>query len=196
MLATNRHCPLCRSDVDPLTLRAPTAAALAAAQAARNGGGADGSGSEGQEEADPFEGGAAACDSKLRALLRELRRMRAADPSSKALVFSQVRRARRMGGRAEHAAKGWGCYALTCLLWAHPLPCVLARPSHTCRNPAPRRRQYASTIDWLTKRLPQEGLSYRTITGSMGMKQRAKAIDVSGTPPPLRVHAHSAGARQ
>jgi hypothetical protein len=47
-------------------------------------------------------------------------------------------------------------------------------------NPQLVFSQYTSTLEWLQQRLPQEGLSYRTITGSMGMKQRAKAIEVGG----------------
>lgn len=38
--------------------------------------------------------------------------------------------------------------------------------------------QYNSTLDWLKTRLPQEGFSFRTITGSMAQRQRAKAIEV------------------
>jgi len=99
VLATNPHCPLCRRDVSESQLRAPSAKAVAAAAEARGGGGsgsgsndggASGSGSGEGAEA----GGAAAaagfigpvaCESKLRALLRELRAMRRKDPSSKAV---------------------------------------------------------------------------------------------------------------
>jgi SNF2 family DNA or RNA helicase len=38
--------------------------------------------------------------------------------------------------------------------------------------------QYTNTLDWLKQRLPEEGFGYRTITGSMPLKQRSKAIEV------------------
>lgn len=38
--------------------------------------------------------------------------------------------------------------------------------------------QYSSTLEWLKQRLPEEGFGYRTITGSMPLKQRSKAIEV------------------
>lgn len=41
--------------------------------------------------------------------------------------------------------------------------------------------QYSNTLDWLKQRLPEEGFGYRTITGSMPLKQRSKAIEVRGT---------------
>ena len=38
--------------------------------------------------------------------------------------------------------------------------------------------QYSNTLEWLKQRLPEEGFGYRTITGSMPLKQRSKAIEV------------------
>lgn len=71
---------------------------------------------------------AASVFASVQALLAELSAMRQADPSSKALVFSQ----------------------------------------------------YNSTLEWLKRRLPEEGFSFRTITGSMAQRQRARAIEVGG----------------
>ena len=34
--------------------------------------------------------------------------------------------------------------------------------------------QFNSTLEWLSTRLTQEGYGYRTISGSMPMKQRSK----------------------
>jgi SNF2 family DNA or RNA helicase len=75
------------------------------------------------------------CESKLRALLKELTKMRAADESHKALVFSQ----------------------------------------------------FIGTLEWLKTRLPEEGFSYRTISGSMPLPQRAKAIQAFQADPPTTV---------
>jgi SNF2 family DNA or RNA helicase len=44
--------------------------------------------------------------------------------------------------------------------------------------------QYSNTLEWLKQRLPEEGFGYRTITGSMPLKQRSKAIEAfQGDPP-------------
>ena len=44
--------------------------------------------------------------------------------------------------------------------------------------------QYSSTLKFLEKELPKHGFEYRTLTGSMSMKQRAKALhDFQKTPP-------------
>ncbi len=39
--------------------------------------------------------------------------------------------------------------------------------------------QFSSTLTWLGHRLQQEGYGYRTISGSMALKKRAKVIYVS-----------------
>ncbi len=99
VLATNRHCPLCRRDVAESQLRAPSAAAVAAAAAkagvgaAAGDAGASGSGGGGGGDGGSgIEDGPVACESKLRALLRELRAMRRRDPSSKAVSGCWLRR--------------------------------------------------------------------------------------------------------
>jgi superfamily II DNA/RNA helicase len=74
-------------------------------------------------------------ESKLAALLKSLRAMRRADPTAKALIFSQ----------------------------------------------------YNSTIEWLKGRLTREGFGHRHISGSMPLKQRAKAIQAFQGDPPTTV---------
>lgn len=37
--------------------------------------------------------------------------------------------------------------------------------------------QYSTTLTWLEKRLPEEGFKFVTITGSMTLKNRTKAIE-------------------
>ena len=37
--------------------------------------------------------------------------------------------------------------------------------------------QFNTSIEWLKEQLAKEGVAYRTITGSMSMKQRSKADD-------------------
>ena len=37
--------------------------------------------------------------------------------------------------------------------------------------------QYATTLAWLEKRLPEEGFKFVTITGSMDLKKRTKNIE-------------------
>ncbi|KAL3157879.1 hypothetical protein ABBQ32_012289 [Trebouxia sp. C0010 RCD-2024] len=78
---------------------------------------------------------AGSSESKLNALLEELRVMREREPSAKALVFSQ----------------------------------------------------FASTIDWLKVKLQEQGFGYRTISGSMTLKQRSKAIEAFQKDPPTTV---------
>ena len=74
-------------------------------------------------------------DSKLQALVAELRKMRDEDESNKALIFSQ----------------------------------------------------FNSTLTWLQERLPEEGFGFRTISGSMPLKQRDKAIQAFQKDPPTTV---------
>ena len=47
--------------------------------------------------------------------------------------------------------------------------------------------QFTSTIDWLKGRLTEHGFGYRTISGSMPLPQRAKAIDAFQKDPPTTV---------
>eukprot|EP00887_Chlorella_sp_A99_P003475 scaffold7.g3475.t1 len=47
--------------------------------------------------------------------------------------------------------------------------------------------QYVSTIEWLKTRLTEEGFGYRYISGSMPLKQRAKAINAFQQDPPTTV---------
>lgn len=47
--------------------------------------------------------------------------------------------------------------------------------------------QFISTLEWLKTRLMEEGFSYRTISGSMPLNQRAKAIAAFQGDPPTTV---------
>ena len=47
--------------------------------------------------------------------------------------------------------------------------------------------QFNSTLTWLQRRLPEEGFGFRTISGSMPLKQRAAAIDAFQKDPPTTV---------
>ncbi|KAF6233694.1 P-loop containing nucleoside triphosphate hydrolase protein [Scenedesmus sp. NREL 46B-D3] len=47
--------------------------------------------------------------------------------------------------------------------------------------------QYNSTLEWLQRRLPEEGFSFRTITGSMAQRKRARAIEAFQSDPPTTV---------
>ncbi|EFN56965.1 hypothetical protein CHLNCDRAFT_21780, partial [Chlorella variabilis] len=47
--------------------------------------------------------------------------------------------------------------------------------------------QYVTTIEWLKTRLTQAGFGYRFISGSMPLKQRAKAINAFQQDPPTTV---------
>ncbi|KAI7843193.1 hypothetical protein COHA_003176 [Chlorella ohadii] len=152
VLGMNAKCPLCRRELAMNQLRqgitaaeadeeeaaAEAAAAAAAAAAAgeqRKGDGeAAAEGREGGDEQPPAEQ-AFVSESKLQALLKELRAMRRADPTAKALIFSQ----------------------------------------------------YVSTIEWLKTRLTAAGFGYRFISGSMPLKQRAKAIQQFQGDPPTTV---------
>jgi superfamily II DNA/RNA helicase len=55
--------------------------------------------------------------------------------------------------------------------------------------------QYSNTLDWLKQRLPEEGFGYRTITGSMPLKQRSKAIEVRLRATAVRWRAQWGGGR-
>jgi hypothetical protein len=50
--------------------------------------------------------------------------------------------------------------------------------------PPPPRLQYVTTIEWLKERLTAAGFGYRFISGSMPLKQRAKAIHAFQADPP------------
>jgi hypothetical protein len=115
VLAANPKCPLCRrclnagelrlgitaaeADAEEAAAEAAAAASAAAAAAAAAGGageaaaGGGGGGGEAGEQAPavPPAEAALVSDSKLQALLKELRHMRRANPQAKALIFSQVR---------------------------------------------------------------------------------------------------------
>ena len=65
------------------------------------------------------------------------------------------------------------------------------RPGHNaaCRH-TPQAlifSQYTGTLEWLKTRLSEEGFGYRTISGSMPLKQRAAAIQAFQTAPPTTV---------
>jgi SNF2 family DNA or RNA helicase len=47
--------------------------------------------------------------------------------------------------------------------------------------------QFIGTLEWLKSRLPEEGFGYRTISGSMPLNQRAKAIAAFQEDPPTTV---------
>jgi superfamily II DNA or RNA helicase len=47
--------------------------------------------------------------------------------------------------------------------------------------------QFNSTLAWLQRRLPEEGFGFRTISGSMPLKQRDKAIQAFQKDPPTTV---------
>ena len=83
----------------------------------------------------PAEPAVVQFESKLGALVGELRTMRAANSANKALIFSQ----------------------------------------------------FTSTLRWLQTRLPEEGFGFRTVSGSMPLKQRAEAIAAFQNDPPTTV---------
>jgi hypothetical protein len=107
VLAANPKCPLCRRQLAPAEVRTGVTAAEAdAAEAeaeAAEAAAAQAAAGKGKAPVEEEEGGAPpppaeptyVSESKLRALLKELRAMRRADPTAKALVFSQVGRRRR-----------------------------------------------------------------------------------------------------
>ncbi|KAL4518653.1 hypothetical protein Ndes2437B_g00741 [Nannochloris sp. 'desiccata'] len=142
------RCPLCRGPQRVNQLRCGITAAeaaersaaenedsnaeLAASQAAA----ADAAAALAEREAAIISiGDGVISESKLAALLKSLRAMRRADPTAKALIFSQ----------------------------------------------------YNSTIEWLKGRLTREGFGHRHISGSMPLKQRAKAIQAFQGDPPTTV---------
>lgn len=103
VLAANPKCPLCRRQLAPAEVRTGVTAAEAdAAEAeaeAAEAAAAQADAGKGKAPVEEEEEGGAAVppaeptyvsESKLRALLKELRAMRRADPTAKALVFSQV----------------------------------------------------------------------------------------------------------
>jgi SNF2 family DNA or RNA helicase len=47
--------------------------------------------------------------------------------------------------------------------------------------------QFTSTLRWLQTRLPEEGFGFRTVSGSMPLKQRAEAIAAFQKDPPTTV---------
>ena len=47
--------------------------------------------------------------------------------------------------------------------------------------------QFASTIKFLQEELPKHGFQYRTLSGDMSMKKRAKALDDFQNDPPTTI---------
>lgn len=47
--------------------------------------------------------------------------------------------------------------------------------------------QFNSTLQWLQEELPKHGFEFRTLTGSMSMKQRAKALQDFQSDPPTTI---------
>lgn len=47
--------------------------------------------------------------------------------------------------------------------------------------------QFASTLDWLKEELPKHGFQFRTLTGDMSMRQRAKALHDFQSDPPTTI---------
>ena len=66
---------------------------------------------------------------------------------------------------------GAGCPPAAPHLPTHPPTLPTSPPTHP-----PTHAQYMSTIEWLKTCLTQQGFGYRFISGSMPLKQRAKAI--------------------
>jgi len=126
-------CPLCRREQTAADIRIGVLAAEAqeAGEPAEDAAGP----SSGEAAGGVDVGAGLVADSKLQALLKELRKMRRSDPTAKALIFSQ----------------------------------------------------YTSTIEWLKLRLTLEGFGHRHISGSMPLKQRAKAIQAFQADPPTTV---------
>ena len=122
-------------------------------------GGADADAAAGEEDEAPPQ----MCESKLLALLDELHVMKEADSTAKALVFSQV-----------------GIDDCT----FHVIDVALQAPFPF---PCPSPPQYNTTLEWLKLRLTEEGFGYRTISGSMPLKQRTKAIEAFQKDPPTTV---------
>ncbi|GAX72705.1 hypothetical protein CEUSTIGMA_g161.t1 [Chlamydomonas eustigma] len=135
-LDSKTNCALCRAPLTGATLRAGVMPGQRVTADSRVGvDGEEGAAAAAAAAVEEEEGPAEMCESKLRALLVELRKMRAADASAKALVFSQ----------------------------------------------------YNTTLEWLKTRLTDEGFGFRTINGSMPMKQRTKAIEAFQNDPPTTV---------
>ncbi|KAG1670539.1 hypothetical protein FOA52_015404 [Chlamydomonas sp. UWO 241] len=129
-LSTKDTCTLCRKPLTIPQLKSGVMPGYEPPKVDEDGNG-DAGPSDGAEEAEPSH----KCESKLRALLFELRIMRESDSTAKALVFSQ----------------------------------------------------YTTTLDWLKQRLTEEGFGYRTISGSMALNQRTKAIEAFQKDPPTTV---------
>lgn len=87
-LSTKPSCPLCRGPVTPAALQFGVTRSQAAVEAAKA---AEEAAGPSTSTSTPSASSSAGfqCESKLKALVRELRRMRATDPSAKALIFSQ-----------------------------------------------------------------------------------------------------------
>jgi SNF2 family DNA or RNA helicase len=79
------------------------------------------------------------CTAKFNVLIRELKRARDNDPTSKSLVFSQ----------------------------------------------------YNSTLNWLKQEVPKHGFEFQTLSGSMSMEQRAKALHDFQTDPTTTIFLFS-----
>jgi superfamily II DNA or RNA helicase len=47
--------------------------------------------------------------------------------------------------------------------------------------------QFASTLEWLKKELPEHGFQFRTLSGDMSMKKRAKALSDFQNDPPTTI---------
>jgi SNF2 family DNA or RNA helicase len=47
--------------------------------------------------------------------------------------------------------------------------------------------QFGSSLQWLQDELPKHGFQYRTLTGSMSMNQRAKALHAFQSDPPTTI---------
>ncbi len=91
-------------------------------------------------------------ESKLQMLLGELKKMRDTDESSKGAALPAPRCSPLVVLRFSLSPLCWRCAALIFT-------------------------QFASTLEWLQTRLVENGFSYRSISGSMPLNKRAKAID-------------------
>jgi len=100
--------------------------------------------------------------SKLRALVNELENVRTKDETGKG----------------------------ACLVLFIFLPFLVAHSSHIIPSLAAKSlvfSQYSSTLKWLQRELPNHGFSFRTLSGDMTMKQRAKALHDFQHDPPTTV---------
>lgn len=190
-------CPTCNKKLTVDLLAPPLSAASASAAPSGSAAAGASSGPKRKSILSRIDTGAFKSSTKIEGLREELANMLRADPSAKALVFSQARGGRSPGDRSPTAAlcasNAFACHPAVASP-AEPLrseadrsrsaesrrdtlDSFLSSPVVSVRSPPCEQAQFTSMLELIQFRLERAGVKVVRLDGSMTLEAREKAID-------------------